>query len=587
MSGVERLAPAALVGPRIPIAGLQRASLWLLVCASGVVVVEPSPYEFMFAVTAGLFALTGLKFDRRLAPLLVGLLLFNLGGAIALVPFLNERPASVMFVVISVYMMFTSLFFAALMAENTAARLDIVLSGYVAAAWGASIAGILGYFDVADLGEKFALYNRASGTFKDPNVLGPFLVLPIVSLMQALFLGRTGLLRTVVLMSVPLFAVFLSFSRGAWVLLAAAVALMLALHFMTGTSGRERARVVAIFACGVAAVVAMLVAALSFESISKVFEIRASLDQDYDVGTMGRFGRHLRSIPLLLDRPNGFGPLHFRYYFIEDAHNVYVNAFASYGWLGGLSYVTLIATTVVAGWRTVFVRTPYQTYAIAVWSTLFLTILQGVQIDTDHWRHFYLMLGLTWGLAAVTAGARGAREAPGLSGSARRATSAGTRRADPSITFPGDRQHQRDPERLAVLADEENARGTVPPFARGFVKDNSQEVRHGHVRLERSPAFGLAQAVRGEGFEAHRTDRTPKAVADLIVHQPSPHRAGIGPVHEGIEGREIVPDKGVPHGLDELIGRCRQAGRLRRRAARKPQPRDHEARQESQHGTRV
>jgi Ni,Fe-hydrogenase I large subunit len=33
---------------------------------------------------------------------------------------------------------------------------------------------------------------------------------------------------------------------------------------------------------------------------------------------------------------------------------------------------------------------------------LFVTILQGVQIDTDHWRHFYLMLGLVWGLAAQT-----------------------------------------------------------------------------------------------------------------------------------------------------------------------------------------
>ncbi|MNL60158.1 hypothetical protein D3C87_1839480 [compost metagenome] len=60
-----------------------------------------------------------------------------------------------------------------------------------------------------------------------------------------------------------------------------------------------------------------------------------------------------------------------------------------------------MAATCVVGWRLVFRRGPTQLHAIAIWSALFVTILQGLQIDTDHWRHFYLMLGLVWGLAAV------------------------------------------------------------------------------------------------------------------------------------------------------------------------------------------
>ena len=43
-------------------------------------------------------------------------------------------------------------------------------------------------------------------------------------------------------------------------------------------------------------------------------------------------------------------------------------------------------------------RSPVKLYAIAVWSVLFVQILQGMTIDTDHWRHFYLLLGLSWGL---------------------------------------------------------------------------------------------------------------------------------------------------------------------------------------------
>jgi hypothetical protein len=29
-------------------------------------------------------------------------------------------------------------------------------------------------------------------------------------------------------------------------------------------------------------------------------------------------------------------------------------------------------------------------------------VAEGFVIDTDHWRHFFLLLGLIWGLAAAT-----------------------------------------------------------------------------------------------------------------------------------------------------------------------------------------
>jgi O-antigen ligase len=105
---------------------------------------------------------------------------------------------------------------------------------------------------------------------------------------------------------------------------------------------------------------------------------------------------------MLLDDPNGFGPLRFRWIFNQaDPHNVYVNAFASYGWLGGIAWIGLMVATCYVGWRLVFRRSPLQQHAIALWSVLFVLILQGMQIDTDHWRHLYLMLGLIWGLAAL------------------------------------------------------------------------------------------------------------------------------------------------------------------------------------------
>jgi len=170
------------------------------------------------------------------------------------------------------------------------------------------------------------------------------------------------------------------------------------LSFLTAPSVRLRIRIVLISLFGAGLFICLLAAALQFEAIRATFEIRASLDQDYDQGEMGRFGNQRRSIPMLLDLPNGFGPTLFRDIFIEDPHNTFINAFASYGWLGGISYLTLIAVTLLVGWSLVFRKTPWQDDAIAVWSSFFFLILQGMQIDTDHWRHFYVQLGLTWGL---------------------------------------------------------------------------------------------------------------------------------------------------------------------------------------------
>jgi O-antigen ligase len=388
-------------GLAISHAALKRGALWLLTASSWIALIEPSPYEIAFVLVLLVFALTGIRFSQKLLPLAVMLLLFNIGGTISLVPWMQD-PDSVRFIAVSIYLMITAIFLAAIMADDALGRLETLLKGYLIAVWCAGIAAILGYFDIAGLGETFTLYGRASGTFKDPNVLGPFLVLPIVFVLQHILTGRYGLMRGMLVISVPLAALFLTFSRGAWGNLVASVLLMVIVTFLTSHSAARRARIVMLTLLSLLLMVGALMVALSFEDIRTVFEVRASLDQSYDQGVTGRFGSQMRSIPLLLDDPNGFGPLRFRWLFNQqDPHNVYINAFASYGWLGGCAWLGLMVATCYVGWRLVFQTAPTQNHAIAIWSVLFITILQGVQIDTDHWRHVYLMLGLIWGLAAL------------------------------------------------------------------------------------------------------------------------------------------------------------------------------------------
>ena len=89
------------------------------------------------------------------------------------------------------------------------------------------------------------------------------------------------------------------------------------------------------------------------------------------------------------------------------------------GWISGLCYPTLMFTTVALGFKFLFVRVPWQRSYLVVFSTFVATVGESFIIDTDHWRHFWLMLGVMWGLF-VAAGQHQAN--------ARR-----TRAADPTI----------------------------------------------------------------------------------------------------------------------------------------------------------
>jgi hypothetical protein len=145
----------------------------------------------------------------------------------------------------------------------------------------------------------------------------------------------------------------------------------------------------------------LLAVLLSFDSIAEMFRQRASFDQSYDEGRFGRFGRHILGADMALDLPFGIGPLQFRNYFPEDTHNSYLNAFMSGGWISGVCYPTLVFLTIILGFRYLFVRVPWQRAYLAIFSAFLGTVGESFIIDTDHWRHFWMMLGTMWGMFAA------------------------------------------------------------------------------------------------------------------------------------------------------------------------------------------
>ncbi len=263
----------------------------------------------------------------------------------------------------------------------------------------AGTAGYLGLFPHAH--DLFTDYDRAQGAFKDPNVFGPFLIWPAIVVIERMLTRRIRV-TDLLIVGILLLGLLLSFSRGAWIYFAISCLIMMALAFLTAPTDGARMRIFAMGAIGIAAVAAFVVIALSFDSIGTMFKERAQLLQSYDVGSGGRFRLQELALTDLLNFPNGMGPFQFNRVHGMQQHNVYLQAFLVYGWAGGMAYITLLAATLWTALRTVFVRTPWQPYLICAFAAFAGEIIEGFVIDTDHWRHFFFLLGTIWGLAAAT-----------------------------------------------------------------------------------------------------------------------------------------------------------------------------------------
>ena len=395
--GVNVAAPAAPA-----VLALQRALVWLVGASGAIVFIEPSPYEIVTLLATVAFFATGLRLRLVLMPLILALVLLNVGYTISAIP-LFEQPEVVSWIATSWYMAVTVVFFAMITSEDTAARLDMLRRGLVVGAMVASLSAIAGYFNLVPGGhDLLTLYERARGTFKDPNVLGAFLILPALFALQSVVSDKLGkAIRNVIAFGIMSLAILLAFSRAAWGGLVITAAFMLAMMVLTSRSQAQRSRIIVMALVAVIVAVALVAVLLSFDSISQMFKQRASFDQSYDEGRFGRFGRHILGAQMALDLPFGIGPLQFHNYFPEDTHNSYLNAFMSGGWISGLCYPALVFVSVLTGFRYVFVRVPWQRTYLAIFAAFLGTVGEAFIIDTDHWRHFWMMLGTMWGMYAA------------------------------------------------------------------------------------------------------------------------------------------------------------------------------------------
>lgn len=377
--------------------------VWLTFATSGIVFAEPAPHDLLMLGAMVLLPLLGLVAFNR------GLVLYLLlWGGIVVTGLIATTQAGVFdspvkHVAIGIYLAASSVVIAGFVLDRPDANIRLIMSAYVFAALIAASTGLVGSLGlVVGAREVFAAdFGRLHGTFKDPNVLGAFLVPPLLYVLNVAL--RSGVVRAsfyVLATPILLLASLLAFSRGAWINLGVSLAIYVGLTLVTLSKHRERVRLIiyvmfaGIFAAG------LLIAALTVPDVSRLMGERASLQQYYDVGPEGRFGGQAKAVGIVLTHPMGIGGLEFaRLYHKEDPHQVYLSMFLNAGWIGGTLYLAVVLLTIGLGLRYVLRDRGGNGLSVVLVAAFIGMAFEGIVIDTDHWRHFYLLMAMIWGMA--------------------------------------------------------------------------------------------------------------------------------------------------------------------------------------------
>jgi O-antigen ligase len=398
---------------------MPRGYLWLsgLAMASGsVLLLEPAPYDLALALllVAGVL-LNRLRFhaSHRLPLLLLaGFLAANAASLLAAPDIRRALTHSA----INFYMVASWLFFAGLTSAYGCRAVSVLMRGYAFAGSLAVALSTLAFFGLIPNQSLLLGSGRARGLFKDPNVYGPYLVLMFLyalARLQRNGLRGRGFPMGLAVCAISALGVFLSFSRAAWINCAVVIVCFIGFQTVSGIRARKLSAgplyamlLVALLAGGIWAA-----SASDNSPVGRMLAFRLSRNglQNYD---SMRFYTQRLALETAMAKPLGIGPGQSEVVFAYATHNMYLRVLAENGVLGfaalyGFVALSLLravkgATTLADGWRR-------DLFAV-VGACLVGTLVNGLVIDTIHWRHLWFLLGLAWWVPRPT-GSHGEEEA--------------------------------------------------------------------------------------------------------------------------------------------------------------------------------
>lgn len=349
-----------------------------------VVQVEPAPFDMLVPVVLAA-GVAGRHIQVRLDARFWTLAAF-VGLSVVSVARADDLAAAIRYVAITGYLALLYLAVAGLIQQNVR---QAVIAGIVVAALATTALTLVAFYDVQSL--KHLIYDRGprwQGAFKDPNVFGGFLVLPLAWSVDRVMAG--GQARWVFSTAVLLLGLVMSLSRGA--VLAGAVTLgfmaVLALRRREYAQVRRGAFALAL---GLAVVAGFVLA----HDLGPAIRGRIGL-QEYDsvrfevqkTAVTGRRSSEVRE-QLVAGRSRsswalGMGPGQFEVVHAYATHSLYLRIIAENGLFAFAPFAAFVALHIAGvgpGGGTIL-------------AILIGQLVDGLVIDTLHWRHMWVLLGL-------------------------------------------------------------------------------------------------------------------------------------------------------------------------------------------------
>ncbi len=353
---------------------------------------EPAPVDWlMIPITLSTLVYHFLAAPRK--PLLLPSTLFTLFIVLHLPAFLyatiHDVGRAVRYGFITLYLI-SFWYVGYVLGDRETFRRGLILGTFLALTTNL-LSGLLEFFNLVHFDPStWRSGQRLQGFYKDPNVIGPF---AIFAGCTATFVPRRPgliLLRNAAL-GVAILTVFLTFSRGAWLNLAVTLCIISFLLW-------RHARNVALLASTTLTLLGALFVLLFWNPSWFLFAQDRLGIMPYDEH---RFYFQIEGLRAGWATFWGIGPGQSERVLQYATHSLFVRVWAEQGPLGMLALSAFLAVHVYALLRALRrAQTAQDILASgALLACLLGTLANSFFIDTLHWRHFWLLLGLTWAYA--------------------------------------------------------------------------------------------------------------------------------------------------------------------------------------------
>jgi len=362
----------------------------------GFVRVEPAPFDFLVLITIGLGLMLGklrwpVTTHQRVIQIgFWGFLLANLLSTVGVVPI----DYSLRFLVITLYGFVICLY--VVVYSKQAASLDPIVNGYLISAVVSVFLAVLGILDIGSTGRIFAESGvRARAFFKDENVFAPFLIPPLMILVDRVVHRKLPLIKALVQMLTIVFliiGVVISFSRAAWINLV----LSLLIWFLILFPSMPRKQKLWLLYSALATL-AIIILVIQLGGFGKFVLERWSI-KSYDEE---RFRNQAAGVVHGLSFPFGLGPGNW-----PNSHSLYSRTLAEHGLLGFATLAIVIVGLLSGLIVNIRQKTESESSTLparVLFASLVGQLANSIVIDSIHWRHLWVLIGLAWATLEISA----------------------------------------------------------------------------------------------------------------------------------------------------------------------------------------